>query len=159
MALVIEQVDAPTDVARALVDELEAELSASYVAEQRHGVSIARLFEPGVVFFIARLDGEPVGCGGLAVEDGVAEVKRMYVRPRARGRDVAQRMLARLEDEARARGATRLVLETGDVQHAALRFYGRAGFTRCAAFGRYATMPRRAIERSVFLEKSIAGSA
>jgi putative acetyltransferase len=88
----------------------------------------------------------------------VAEVKRMYVRPRARGRDVAQRILARLEDEARARGATRLVLETGDVQHAALRFYGRAGFTRCAAFGRYATMPRRAIERSVFLEKSIARS-
>jgi putative acetyltransferase len=158
MALVIEQVDAPTDVARALVDELEAELSASYVAEQRHGLGIAHLFEPGVVFFIGRLDDEPVGCGGLAVEDGVAEVKRMYVRPRARGRDVAQRILARLEDEARARGATRLVLETGDVQHAALRFYGRAGFTRCAAFGRYATMPRRAIERSVFLEKSIARS-
>ena len=156
MSLMLEHVAAPTDDVRMLIGELDAELSGAYAPEQRHGLSLARLFQPGVLFFIARLDGDPVGCGGVAFEDGLAEVKRMYVRPPARGRGVAQTILARLETEARARGAARLVLETGDAQHAAVRFYDRAGFTRCAAFGAYATMPQPAIEHSVFFEKRIA---
>ena len=80
----------------------------------------------------------------------------MYVRPTARGRNVAGAILKRLEDEARVRGADKLVLETGDAQHAAVRFYQRAGFTRCAAFGAYASMPPRAVEHSLFFEKQIA---
>ncbi|MDB5321165.1 MAG: ysnE [Phycisphaerales bacterium] len=156
MPLLLEHLEAPTDDARMLIDELDAELSGPYSAEQRHGLSIARVFQPGVMFFIARLDGDPVGCGGVAFEeDGFAEIKRMYVRPQARGRDIARTLLARLEQEARAHGATRLTLETGDAQHAALRFYQRAGFTRCAAFGAYATMPAAATERSVFFEKTL----
>jgi putative acetyltransferase len=155
MSLVLEHVESPTDDARTLIAELDAELSGHYASAQRHGLSIARIFQPGVLFFVARLDGEPVGCGGVAFEDGLAEVKRMYVRPQARGRDVARTILARLEQEARARGITRLTLETGDAQLAAIRFYQRAGFTRCAAFGVYATMPASAIERSVFFEKRI----
>jgi putative acetyltransferase len=155
MSLTIEHVRSPTDDARMLIDELDAELSGPYSPEQRHGIDITRVFQPGVMFFIARLDGDPVACGGVAFEDGFAEVKRMYVRPQARGRAVAQTLLARLEQEARARGATRLTLETGDAQHAALRFYQRAGFTRCAAFGAYATMPADATERSIFLEKTL----
>ena len=155
MSLALEHITEPTDDARALIGELDAELGSAYPPEQRHGLSVARVFQPGVAFFIARLDGEPVGCGGVAFGDGLAEVKRMYVRPRARGRNVAGAILARLEQEARDRGVRRLVLETGDVQHAALRFYERAGFTRCAAFGAYATMPPQAVERSVFFEKHI----
>jgi putative acetyltransferase len=87
----------------------------------------------------------------------LAEVKRMYVRPQARGRGVARRILARLEDEARSRGLPSIVLETGDAQLAAMRFYERAGFARRAAFGAYATMPPTAIERSVFFQKVIGG--
>ena len=155
MSLVLEHVEAPTEDARMLIEELEAELSGAYAAEQRHGLSIERVFRPGVLFFIARIEGEPVGCGGIAFEDGLAEVKRMYVRPRARGGSVARGILARLEEEARVRGIRRIVLETGDAQLAAIRFYERAGFTRCTAFGDYAAMPPRAIERSVFFEKSI----
>ena len=45
--------------------------------------------------------------------------------------------------------------ETGDAQHAAIRLYERAGFTRCGAFGDYAGMPPRAIERSVFFERAM----
>src|SRR5215218_6384680 len=155
MSLVIEHVAQPTDDARALIGELDAELSGEYAPEQRHGFSIDRVFQPDVMFFVARLDGEAVGCGGVAWDDGFAEVKRMYVRPAARGRNVAQAILALIEDEARARGTKRLVLETGDIRHAAMRFYERAGFTRCAAFGAYAAMPTVAIERSVFFEKRI----
>ena len=37
----------------------------------------------------------------------------------------------------------------------AIRFYERAGFTRCAPFGAYAKMTKNAIERSRFYEKRI----
>ena len=155
MSITIEHVQTPNPDARMLIGELDAELSGEYEPEQQHGLKIERIFQPGVMFFVARLDGEPVGCGGVAFDDGFAEVKRMYVRPAARGCGAARAILSRLEDEARARGVARLVLETGDVRHAAMRLYERAGFTRCAAFGAYATMPPRAIERSVFFEKRI----
>ncbi len=157
MSVTIEHVPTATDDARMLIGELDAELSGEYEPEQQHGFSVDRIFQPHVMFFIARLDGQPVGCGGVAFDDGegLAEVKRMYVRPAARGRDVARTILSRLEDEARARGVRRLVLETGDVRHAAMRLYERNGFTRCGAFGDYATMSPRAVERSVFMEKRI----
>jgi putative acetyltransferase len=80
----------------------------------------------------------------------------MYVRPEARGRGVADAVLARVEVEARAAGLAVLRLETGDRQHAAMRFYERAGFRRCDAFGAYAAMAPAAIATSVFYEKAIA---
>lgn len=156
MSLVVEHVATPTDDVRLLIGELDAELNGAYAPEQRHGLSIARVFQPNVMFFIARLDGQPVGCGGVAFDDGFAEVKRMYVRAHARGRSVGQALLTRLEEEARARGVTRLTLETGNAQLAAMRFYERAGFTRCGAFGAYAAMPPPSIQRSVFFEKQIS---
>ena len=156
MSLEIIKVEAPTDDVRLLIGELDAELNAAYSAEQRHGFNISRLFQPGISFFIARLDENPAGCGGVAFTDGLAEVKRMYVRPPFRGRNVAQAILARLEREARAHGFNRLVLETGDAQTAALCFYQREGFARCEAFGEYAKMPAPSILRSVFFEKYLA---
>ena len=155
MRLEIERVTTPTDEARTLVDELESELSAHYPPENRHGYDVSRLFRPNIAFFVARLGGRAVGCGGIAFEDGFAELKRMYVRPSARGRGVAQSILARLEEEARARGVARLTLETGDAQRSAIHFYERARFTRCAAFGAYTIMPPASIRRSVFFEKRI----
>jgi len=79
------------------------------------------------------------------------------VRPIFRGCNVAQAILARLEQEARSQGFNRLVLETGDAQAAAMRFYQRQGFTRCEAFGEYAKMPEASIVRSVFFEKRLDG--
>jgi putative acetyltransferase len=155
MSLVLEHVNAPTDDARLLIGELESELSGDYQPHQRHGLSIEKVFQSHITFFVARLDGKPVGCGGIAFEDGFAEIKRMYVRKKARGRNVAQAILARLEDEARAKGYKRVTLETGDVLQPAIRLYERSGFTRCAPFGAYAKMPKPAVERSVFFEKRI----
>ena len=145
MALVLEHVESPTDDARALIGELDAELSGPYSAEQRHGLSIERVFRPGILFFIARLDGRAVGCGGVAIDDGFD----------ARGGKVAVAIVARLEQAAREQGISRLVLETGDAQLAAIRFYEREGFTRCGAFGDYAAMAPHEIVRSVFFEKWI----
>ena len=157
MSLEVIKVEAPTDEVRLLIGELDTELNANYSAEQRHGFNISRLFQPGISFFVARMDGNPSGCGGVAFADGSAEVKRMYVRPIFRGCNVAQAILARLEQEARSQGFKRLVLETGDAQTAAMRFYQRQGFTRCEAFGEYEKMPAASIVRSVFFEKRLDG--
>src|SRR5580658_5584419 len=94
-ALTIEPVSAPTDEMRALVDELEAILAAEYPPEQRHGLSLDAIFRPHIRFFVARLGDRPAGCAGVALLDGFAEVKRMYVREAARGSGVAPALLAR----------------------------------------------------------------
>lgn len=153
LTIVLELTERATDEARELIGELEAELSGVYAADQRHGLSVDRIFQPGIRFFVARLDGKPVGCGGIAFDDGIAELKRMYVRPSARGNGVVQALLSRLEEEAKRQGHTRVTLETGDAQLAAIRVYERAGYRRCAAFGSYAELEPAAIVRSVFFEK------
>jgi putative acetyltransferase len=156
--LILELTPSPTPEARELIEALEAELSGDFSAEQRHGYSVERVFQPNIFFFLARLDGQSVGCGALAFEEGLAEVKRMYVRPPRRGSGVGRAILQRLEEEAAARGASRLVLETGDVLQPAIRLYECAGFTRCAAFGPYLAMPPASIVRSVFMEKRLRTS-
>lgn len=155
MTISIERTTHPTNDARGLIEELEAELSEGYEAHQRHGLSIEKVFQPHIAFFIARANGGAVGCGGVAFDDGFAEVKRMYVRRSARGTGVAQAVLAQLEHEARAKGYGRLMLETGDTLTAAMRLYERAGFHACEAFGPYRAMQREQIERSRFFEKRL----
>ena len=155
MDLEIEVATTATAEVRALLEELDAALAGPYADDQQHGFSLDELFRPEVRFFVARVEGAPAGCGGVALLDGYAEVKRMYVRDGARGCGVADALLARIETEARAAGLAVLRLETGTHQHAALRFYERAGFRRCGAFGPYARMPARAIEMSLFYEKRI----
>jgi putative acetyltransferase len=152
----IEAALSPTEEVRALVGELEATLAAEYAPEQRHGLALEAIFQPHIRFFLARLDGAAVGCGGVALFSDFAEVKRMYVREAARGRDVAQAILTRLEDEVRCAGLSLLQLETGERQVAAMKLYTRVGFWRCPAFGAYALMAPQSIATSVFFEKRIA---
>ncbi len=116
-------------------------------------LALDAIFNPHVRFFVGWLNDEAVACGGVALFDDFAEVKRMYLREQARGRGVAQALLQRIEAEAGAAGLTMLRLETGDRQDAALRLYTHAGFRRCNAFGAYASMQPEAIATSVFFEK------
>jgi putative acetyltransferase len=151
----VSLVSAATDTVRLLIGELEDVLSADYPPENRHGLPLEAIFQPHVRFFVATLDGDPVGCGGVALFDGFAEVKRMYVRPVARGQGVARAILDRLEAETRAANLPVLRLETGDKQTDALRLYYRYGFTDCGPFGHYAALPPQAIAASIFLEKLV----
>jgi putative acetyltransferase len=151
----IELAPSATQEVRALVDELETVLTAEYPPEQRHGLALDALFQPHIRFFLARLHGQAVGCGGVALFDDFAEVKRMYVRDAARRQGVAGALLARLEDEASDAGLSWLRLETGEHQVAAMQLYARAGFRPCRAFGDYAQMTPQSIATSVFFEKRI----
>ena len=153
--LSIEVAPTATDEVRALIGELEAVLSAEYPPEQRHGLALDAIFQPHVRFFLARLDGVAVGCGGVALLPDYAEVKRMFVHHTARGQGVADALLERIEQEVRNAGLSVLRLETGDRQIAAMRLYVRTGFRECPAFGAYALKPPQAIAASVFYEKRL----
>jgi len=67
MNITIEQSVEATLEVRDLIRELNDVLGAAYEEYQRHGLSIEQLFEPNVRFFVARLDGIAVGCGGVAM--------------------------------------------------------------------------------------------
>lgn len=140
---------------RLLVSELNAELEALHTPEQRHGLTLDALFQPHVRFFLAWLDGQPAGCGGVAFLDGFAEVKRMYVRPQLRRQGIADALMDRLAQESLGAGRCLLRLETGVHQHAAIGFYRRHGFGDCAAFPPYSAMPLEAIVTSLFMEKRL----
>ncbi len=153
--ILVEAAPAATEEIRGLIGELDQALSMHYAAEQRHGLALEAIFQPNVRFFLARVGGVAVGCGGIALFAGFAEVKRMFVREAARGRGVAAVILAHLETEGRNAGLDMLRLETGDQQLAALHLYQGSGFRVCGAFGAYAAMPPHAIATSVFLEKPL----
>ncbi|MDR6974848.1 GNAT superfamily N-acetyltransferase [Streptomyces sp. 3330] len=74
---------------------------------------------------------------GKGHEDGDAELKRMFVIREMRGRGLARRMLTALEEDARAAGRVRMVLETGTEQPEAIALYTSSGYAPCAKFGYY----------------------
>lgn len=152
----ISQAADATDEIRHLIGELNDELEALYEPQQRHGLALEAIFQPHIRFFVARLEGEAAGCGGVALFDGFAEIKRMYVRPAHRGRGIADALMTRFVAETAAAGLSLLRLETGEHQHAAIRFYKRSGFGGCDAFPPYAQMPQSAISTSVFMERRLA---
>ena len=158
MSITIERVVEATSEVHDLIGELNDVLGAAYEAHQRHGLSIAQLFEPNVLFFVARLDGLAVGCGGVAMFDDYAEVKRMYTRPVARGRGIAKALLRRIEDEARGANKSVLRLETGTYQQEAIGLYEHVGFRPRGPFGPYSAMPASNIETSLFFEKCSGSS-
>jgi putative acetyltransferase len=96
-----------------------------------------------------------MACGGVALFDDFAEVKRMYTREAVRGRGIGKTLLARLEAEARRAGKGILRLETGIRQTAAIGLYERSGFRERGPFGHYSDLPADAIDTSVFYEKPL----
>lgn len=119
-----------------------AELDARY-GTSTHEYGAAPSAESVSVFLIARdADGNAVGCGALRpLGGGDIELKRMYVAPAARGRGIATALLHALEDEAAAAGATRMLLEAGDLQPEAISLYSREGYRRIERFGAYVDDP------------------
>ena len=84
-AIEIVLADPRTPAIAALVRELEQYMIALYPAESNHLVDIETLAAPDVRFFAARAGGEPLGCGAIMLKEAYAEVKRIFVSPRARG--------------------------------------------------------------------------
>ncbi|MYV55459.1 GNAT family N-acetyltransferase [Streptomyces sp. SID3212] len=130
-----------------LNDRVQLEYGERYGDEGDVTFLAPDMFEPPRGRYLIAYDdlGVPVATGGWRSQeknedgysDGDAEIKRMYVTPEARGRGLARLILAALEDDARAAGRTRMVLETGTKQPEALALYASSGYEPCAKFGHY----------------------
>ncbi|MDX6278002.1 MAG: hypothetical protein QOJ72_2130 [Nocardioidaceae bacterium] len=90
-----------------------------------------------VLTALAYADDEAIGHIALRRLGDDLEIKRMYVLPEQRGGTVADELLAEVEQEARALGAPRLILHTGDRQLAATAFYDRHGYTPIEVYPPY----------------------
>lgn len=141
--LLIVEVSILGDDAQGMISQLDQELRAEYAPQHMHTVEFQSFHAAGGVFVVAYNDGTPIGCGALRpINDADVELKRMFVAPPHRGRGISRRILVDLETRAKQRGFTRLVLETGDVQHAAIGLYQSSGYQRIEPFGEYVGGPR-----------------
>ena len=149
MHIVLESPDQPDVIA--LITELDAYQDSLYPPESRHALDLASLKQPHVLFAVARdTSGQAVGCGAIVLGDEFGELKRMFVRPRARGHGLARLLLDVLETEAAARSCRTVMLETGPYQPEALGLYAACGYQRRGPYGGYADDPL-----SVFMEKPL----
>lgn len=132
-AVTIEPVDPASAEARACLEayfrELEERFEAGFDPARTVSANPEELVPPAGLFLIARLDGRPVGCGGLKAKEGrVGEIKRMWVAPDARGLGIAQRLLDAIEAHAVQRGLDRLQLDTNRALKEAHALYARNGY-------------------------------
>lgn len=148
--IIVAACDPHEPQATALLRQSHALMKSLFPPEDNFFLDIDDLCAPHIRFFAAREDGQIIGTGALAIKEGYGEVKSMFVDEAARGRGVADAVLRRVEDEARAEGLSVLRLETGNVLYAAHRLYARHGFVRCGVFGDYTDAAS-----SLFMEKPL----
>jgi putative acetyltransferase len=123
--------------------------------EDVHALDIDGLLDPAVALFSFRAGGELLAIGAIKqLDEDQGELKSMHTAQIARGRGIGRAMLDHLIAVARARGFTRLSLETG-VQPAfapARLLYASAGFLTGGPFGDYRPSPN-----STFMSVTLAG--
>jgi putative acetyltransferase len=136
----------------AMFDELNVYMSALYPAESNHFADVETLRQPNVRFFGAKLNGEYVGCGGIAMEGkDYCEIKRIYVSNVTRGLGIGRQLIETLVKASHEEGIELVRLETGISQPEALGLFAACGFVRRESFGDYP----KDDPYSVFMERAI----
>jgi DNA-binding MarR family transcriptional regulator/GNAT superfamily N-acetyltransferase len=125
--------------ARRAVQAYQAELSSRFEEgfDPARGISATdeEVSPPAGLFLLATLYAEPVGCGVLKFHtDAPAHLKRMWVARQVRGLGLGRRLLAELEAQAAAHGASTLQLETHNALNEAIGLYRTAGYHEVPAF-------------------------
>jgi GNAT superfamily N-acetyltransferase len=139
----------------------DPELAALVVAQQRElreidGGLDGQVFMPhdDAQYLVVVVGGRAVACGGWqALDDGVAEIKRMYVRPALRGGGIGRQLIVALEEEALAADRPTVRLETGTYLPAAIALYRSSGYLPIPTYGEYVGNPF-----SVCFEKRLGAS-
>lgn len=121
------------------------------VAREEQGAFKLEYFGARRGFWLARTENELVGCVGLRTMKDVrsAEIKRMYVREKWRGKGIAQKLLSTTEEFALNQQYEWICLDTTDEMQAAARLYARNGYERCE---RYNNNP----QATIFMKKNLA---
>lgn len=151
MTLTIAQEPADSAAARALLQARDVENFKLYPPEARFAIPADAHVEESVMFFIARENGAPIGCGALKRYDDYAEMKSVFLLPAARGKRLGQEIIRALEEAARDLCYDEVRLETGKLSPWAIKTYERAGYSRCARFGDYPEAPL-----SVYMRKRLS---
>lgn len=138
-AIEIAEEDPDSTEARQCLDlyvtEVASRFEDGFDTSSGSTASSAEFIRPRGAFLLARLDGNPVGCGAVRLLDAeTAEIKRMWVSPQARGMGLAIRLLRQLEPIARDLGARTACLDTNRVLAEAQSLYEREGYVEVAAF-------------------------
>ena len=123
-----------------LTDQLDRELWAKQ--GEAHGAYHGFNRLDGIHDVVLAYDGaEPVGCASFKVrEPGMAEVKRVFVRPSHRGRGLSRGLMAELEQRAVAQGVRFFVLETSRNFTPAVGLYRSLGYTETENYPPYVGM-------------------
>jgi putative acetyltransferase len=109
-----------------------------------HALGLSGLRAPEVTFWSAWEGDAVVGIGALKrLSEDHGELKSMHTAEAARGRGVGSALLRQIMAAARARGMSRLSLETGSWAYfaPARALYARHGFVECGPFGDYREDP------------------
>lgn len=125
------------------------EAVAVYYTNRSATALAARFLAPDAAMFVLRDGGAITGCGGLVEESpGIAELRHVFLDPLSRGKGQGAALVARLIDEAQARGCREVRLETAVFLTAAIALYHRLGFAEVAPF---APVPAGLEDMSVFM--------
>ncbi|MCI8328231.1 MAG: GNAT family N-acetyltransferase [Oscillibacter sp.] len=109
---------------------------------------------PGGRLYLAYLDGDCAGCGALTRNSPqYAELKRLYVRPRFRGRQIGRRLVEQLLADATGAGYLGVRLDTFPFMESAIRLYECCGFTRIGAYNDNPIADAVFMERPLFLQE------
>jgi GNAT superfamily N-acetyltransferase len=111
-------------------ERIRVELGILIPAEADHRTDVLdELLASGGRLYVAEVDGVAVGVGGLKrMSDTVGEIKRMFVRPTARGLGVGRAIIQQLIGDAREMGCEAIYLESASFMHSAHALYRSVGF-------------------------------
>jgi ribosomal protein S18 acetylase RimI-like enzyme len=116
------------------VSSLAEDISFQNVSDELAGLP-GKYARPGGVVLIARDGDEAAGAVAYRmVEPGVCEMKRLYVRPAFRGRDIGRELANELIEDARARGYRTMLLDTLASMSSARALYRDLGFVPVAPY-------------------------
>jgi GNAT superfamily N-acetyltransferase len=128
----VRRVPGDDPAASALVRAMEEWVTDNFgptTPDRTSTVTADEMAPPDGMFVIVFEDGEAVAGGGVRrLEDGVGEIKRMFVVPSARGRGHGRRVLSALEEAAAELGYRRLRLDTAQSLPVAIALYRSAGY-------------------------------
>lgn len=146
----IKRTDSEDTDFRELVTALDADLAIRDGADHSFFAQFNKIASIRHVV-VAYEQEHAVGCGAIKeYEEGVMEVKRMFVPLEKRGKGIASLVLTVLEDWAKELGYKKCILETGEKQPEAIRLYQKNNYQVIKNYGQYA-----AVESSVCFEKEL----
>ncbi len=110
---------------------------------------------PEGIVYLLQIEGKVEGMGALhRLESDVAEIKRMYIRQKHRGKGFGKKMLRKLVEKAREFGYSAIRLDTGDYMKAAHQIYRSEGFKEIERYPGCET-PEPFLPHSIFMEKKL----